>query len=200
MVKRGRLLIATSNPGKLREIRHVFADLDVELADLKEFGKLPQPLEDGLTFEENARKKALHYAGLTGLWTLADDSGLEVDALGGQPGVNSARFAGPAQDAAANNIKLIRCLGEVPPKRRSARFRCVIAIADGQRVSATAAGVFEGVIIDEPRGQNGFGYDPYFLLPELGQTVAELEPAHKNRISHRGQALQNIRPKLEALL
>ena len=199
-MKHRTLLIATSNPGKLREIRHVLADLDVKLLTLAECGELPEAVEDGPTFEDNARKKALHYSGLTGRWTLADDSGLEVDALDGRPGVNSARFAGPAQNAAANNARLIDCLRGVPPERRSARFRCVIAVADGGQVLATASGALEGVIIDEPRGHNGFGYDPHFLLPELGRTTAELDPEHKNRISHRGQALRNIRPQLEALL
>ncbi len=200
MVKHRKLLVATSNPGKLREIRHVFADLDVVLVTLAEFGELPEVLEDGLTFEDNAKKKARHYAGATGMWTLADDSGLEVDALDQRPGVNSARFTGPVQDAAANNAKLIALLRKVPPEQRSARFRCVIAVADPQRVLATASGTVEGVIIDQPRGRNGFGYDPHFLLPELGLTTAELDPEHKNRISHRGQALRDIRPKLETLL
>ncbi len=200
MVKRRQLLVATSNPGKLREIRHVLADLDVVLVTLAEFGELPEALEDGLTFEDNATKKARHYAGSTGRWTLADDSGLEVDALDQRPGVNSARFAGPGQDAAANNAKLIALLRNVPPERRSARFRCVIAVADPQRVLTTASGTIEGVIIDQPRGRNGFGYDPHFFLPERGLTTAELDPEHKNRISHRGQALRSIRPKLETLL
>ena len=161
---------------------------------------MPEALEDGLTFEENAKKKALHYARLTGLWALADDSGLEVDALGRRPGVNSARFARPQQDAAANNAKLIAQMRDVPPEKRSARFRCELALADGERILAAASGVIEGIIINEPRGENGFGYDPHFLQPQLGLTTAELTPEHKNRISHRGQALRNVRPKLEALL
>ncbi|MCP4590983.1 MAG: XTP/dITP diphosphatase [bacterium] len=200
MVKRASLLIATSNLGKLREIREVLADVDVALTTLDEWGELPEAVEDGATFEANARKKALHYARLTGLRTLADDSGLEVDALGGQPGVISARFAGPAQDSSANNAKLIADLQGVPAAERSARFRCVIAIADPGEVRAVASGVLKGEIIDQPRGACGFGYDPYFLLPELGRTTAELDPAYKNRISHRGLALQAIRPRLIALL
>lgn len=199
-MKRHKLLIATSNAGKLREIRHVFTDLAVELVTLAQFGELPPVVEDGRTFEDNAAKKALHYAELTGVWTLADDSGLEVDALNRGPGVHSARFAGPAQDAVANNAKLIACLRDVPRERRSARFRCAIAMADGRRVLATASGTIEGLIIDKPRGRNGFGYDPHFLLPELGRTTAELDPEHKNRISHRGQALRNVRPQLESIL
>ncbi len=199
-MKRRQLLLATSNAGKLREIRHVLAGLDVDLATLAEFAGLAEAVEDGLTFEDNAKKKALHYAALTGLWTLADDSGLEVDALGGHPGVNSARFAGPEQDPAANNAKLIAGLRDVPPEKRAARFRCALALADGRRILADASGVIEGLIIDEPRGQNGFGYDPHFLVPDLGLTTAELPPEHKNRISHRGQALRNIRSQLEALL
>ncbi|MFH0983123.1 MAG: RdgB/HAM1 family non-canonical purine NTP pyrophosphatase [Planctomycetota bacterium] len=197
---RRRLLIATSNPGKLAEIREVFADLEVEFVPLDELGQWPKAVEDGLTFEANAEKKALHYAARTGLWTLADDSGLEVDALDGLPGVNSARFGGPDQNAAANNAKLIAGLRDVPLEKRSARFRCALAVAAVGQVLATASGVIEGVIIDGPRGRNGFGYDPHFLVPKLGRTTAELSPEHKNRISHRGQALRNIRPRLEALL
>lgn len=200
MVNRRKLLIATTNPGKLREIRRVFADLDVELAGLEAWPGLPEPVEDGHTFEDNARIKARHYASLSGLWTLADDSGLEVDALGGRPGVNSARFAGPEQDPAANNAKLIAELRGVPAEQRTARFRCALALADGSGVLASASGVFEGVIIDRPRGTNGFGYDPHFLVPNFGLTAAELLPEHKNDISHRGQALRAIRPQIEALL
>ena len=200
MVDRRKLLVATSNAGKLREIRFVFADLPVELVSLAEFGEFPDVVEDEPTFEGNAGKKAIHYARLTGMWALADDSGLEVDALDGAPGVHSARFAGSPQNAAANNTKLIACLRNVPTERRAARFRCALAIADGERVLATADGAIEGAIIDESRGEGGFGYDPHFLLPQLGLTSAELDPAHKNRISHRGQALRKIRPALEALL
>jgi XTP/dITP diphosphohydrolase len=197
---RRTVLIATSNAGKLREIREVFAGWDLDWKALADYAGLPEPVEDRPTFAENAAKKALHYAALAGVWTLADDSGLEVDALDGAPGVSSARYAGPDQDSAANNVKLIAALRGVPAERRSARFRCALALSDGRSVLATASGAIEGVIIDEPRGRNGFGYDPHFLLPELGRTTAELDAAHKNSISHRGRALRSLQPQMEALL
>jgi len=206
-----RLLIATSNLGKLREVQAVLHDLPVELVTLREFPGVPEPVEDGHTFEENARRKALHYARHTGCWTLADDSGLEVDALHGAPGVYSARYAGPSATDAENNAKLIKALAGVPAAGRTARFRCAIALAPpeapragsraaGPVVVATACGDLEGVIIDEPRGSNGFGYDPHFLIPARGLTSAELPPDEKNAISHRGQALQAILPAIETIL
>jgi XTP/dITP diphosphohydrolase len=142
----------------------------------------------------------LHYAALTGCWTLADDSGLEVDALRGEPGVHSARYAGPGCDAAANNAKLVRKLSDMPPGQRMARFRCVIALASPEEVLAMASGALRGVIVDEARGAGGFGYDPHFFVPEYGTTTAEMSPEQKNRISHRGQALQAVRPAIERLL
>lgn len=200
MVTPRTILLATSNPHKVREIREVMHDLPVSWKTLADVHRMPDPVEDGRTFESNAVKKALHYAERSGLWTLADDSGLEVDALGGAPGVQSARYAGPEQDSAANNRKLVAALAGVPAERRTARFRCAIAVAAGDRVLATASGAVEGVIIDDPRGTNGFGYDPHFWIPGFGMTTAEMESAHKNAISHRGRALQSIRPALEALL
>ena len=160
----------------------------------------PEPVEDAETFEGNAAIKALHYARLSGGWALADDSGLEVDALGLAPGIRSARYAGSARDDAANNSKLMEQLAGVPTERRTARFRCAIALADSERVVATASGVVEGRIVDQPRGSNGFGYDPHFYVPEQGLTTAEMAPDQKNRISHRGQALRAIRPEIERLL
>jgi XTP/dITP diphosphohydrolase len=164
------------------------------------------PVEDGATFARNAALKAVHYSRLSGRWALADDSGLEVDALEGAPGVRSARYAaapagaGRAQVDRANNRKLIAELKDVPLERRTARFRCALALADGEQVLATAEGTIEGLIVDEPRGSNGFGYDPHFFVPRLGRTTAELSPEHKNRISHRGQAVQRFREALETLL
>ena len=185
----------------------MLAGLTVELTALRDYPGLPEPLEDADTFEGNARLKVLHYARLTGSWTLADDSGLQVDALGGEPGVRSARYAargdeiGPERcDDGVNNAKLIEKLAGVPPAKRTARFRCAIALASPDKVLATASGVVEGVIIDDPRGTNGFGYDPHFFVPELGMTTAEMPPAQKNRISHRGRALRAIRPAIERLL
>jgi XTP/dITP diphosphohydrolase len=194
------LLIATTNAGKLREAWAILDGLDVRLVALKERPDLPVPTEDGNSFEENAELKALHYARLSGCPALADDSGLEVDVLDGAPGVQSARYAGPACDAAANNAKLIRELAGVPEAKRAARFRCVVALADPEGVLATASGMVEGVIIDHARGANGFGYDPHFLVPERGLTTAEMSPEQKNSISHRGKALRAIRPAIERLL
>lgn len=200
MVEPRAILVATSNPNKLREILEVMHDLPIQWSTLTDHPPMPDAVEDGDTFEANAAKKALHYAHHSGMWALADDSGLEVDALGGAPGVHSARYAGPAQDSAANNAKLIANLRDVPVERRTARFRCAIAVAHGDEVVAEASGLIEGVIVDEPRGRNGFGYDPHFWVPEFGITTAEMEPDRKNAVSHRGNALRAIRPQLTALL
>lgn len=174
--------------------------LPVEIVTLDDYPNLPVAIEDQETFEANARFKALHYAGLTDALALADDSGLEVDALGGAPGVHSARYAGPQCDTAANNKKLVATLSGVEPGRRTARFRCAMALARGGEILATVAGKMEGVIVDEPRGRNGFGYDPHFFVADHGMTVAELAPPQKNRISHRGRALRAIRPALERIV
>ncbi|HOW18974.1 MAG TPA: XTP/dITP diphosphatase [Phycisphaerae bacterium] len=194
------ILIATTNRGKLREIAAVMEGLPVEWIALGDLPPMPECAEDADTFEGNAEKKAHHYARLGGLWTLADDSGLEVDALGGRPGVKSARFAGEPKSDARNNARLIQLLAGVPAERRTARFRCVLALVGDGRLLARTAGTVEGVIVDEPRGTNGFGYDPHFLIPSLGRTMAELSPDSKNRISHRGQALRAMRDALLRLL
>ena len=194
------ILVATGNPGKLGEVRVILGELGVEFRTLADVGDLPGPLENEDTFEANASVKARHYSRLTGHWTLADDSGLEVDALGGAPGVRSARYAGPQRSDADNNAKLIAELSHVADERRAARFRCALALADGERVLASSTGVIQGRIIDQPRGENGFGYDPYFLVPELGVTTAQMPPEQKNRISHRGQALRALAPSLARLL
>lgn len=200
MVDRRRILIATGNLGKLREVQAILSDLPVELVTLADGPPIPQALETGVTFEENAAIKALHYAAHFQCWTLADDSGLEVDALDGRPGVYSARYAGADADDAANNAKLIAALRGVPESARTARFRCAMALVFGDTLLATSSGMLEGVIIDEPRGHNGFGYDPHFLVPARRKTAAELPPEEKNRISHRGRALAALRPKLERLI
>ncbi len=174
--------------------------MGVRVATLSDYPGLPEPVEDADTFEGNAKLKALHYARLTGCWTLADDSGLVVDALGGEPGVHSARYAGPASDDAANNTKMIEKLVDVPVEKRTARFHCAIALANANQVIATALGAVDGIIVEDARGTNGFGYDPHFFVPEFGLTTAEMEPRQKNRISHRGQALRAIRPAIERLL
>ncbi len=186
------VLIATSNAGKLREIRRLTASSPINWLGLESFPALADAIESGTTFAQNARLKALHYAGLTRLRTLADDSGLIVDALDGAPGVYSARYAGEQSDDAANNRKLIARLAEVPPEQRSARFECAIAFAEPGRVLLESSGRVEGLIIDDPRGENGFGYDPHFLIERLGRTAAELSPDEKSAVSHRGQALQAL--------
>ncbi len=212
-VTRRPILIATGNQGKYREITQVLAEshpgdpLPVEWRSLADLPVgIDPPEETGRTFLDNAILKATAYSTATGWWTLADDSGLEVDALGGEPGVHSARYAGLPEGVprvaidAANNRRLIAALADVPRPRRTARFRCVMVIADGGQLLAQAEGAVEGLLIDEPRGHNGFGYDPHFLLPHLDRTMAELPPAEKNRISHRGQALRRIRELLRELL
>lgn len=193
------ILIATKNRGKLREVQNILAGLPVVWATLDQFLDLPDAVEDADTFAGNAERKAMHYARSTGLWTLADDSGLEVDALGGAPGVYSARYAGRQGDDAANNAKLIAQLAGVPAQQRTARFRCAIALAGPAGILATACGSFEGQIVDVPQGTNGFGYDPHFFVPELGMTAAQLSREQKNRISHRAQALSAIRPYINRL-
>lgn len=193
------ILVATRNVGKLREIRQLVADCPLICRGLDEFPELGDVAETGVTFAENARLKALHYAAATGLDTLADDSGLEVDALGGAPGVFSARYAGSPKDDAANNRKLVAALARVPAEQRTARFRCALALARGDTIVLEAAGTLEGRIIAEPRGDNGFGYDPHFLVPHLERTVAELPADQKNALSHRGQALRALRRDIEPL-
>lgn len=200
VVEKKTLLVATSNPGKLREIVAVLSDLPFEFKSLSDFPSLPDVIEDGETFMANAEKKARHFAELTGMVTLGDDSGLEVDCLDGRPGIHSARFAGEDKDDRANNAKLIAMLKDVPLPKRTARFRCAVVIADGNETVASAEGKIEGLIIDEPRGTGGFGYDPHFLVPQLDRTTAELDPDHKNRISHRGQALRRLRTRLQSTM
>ena len=194
------IVLATTNPGKLGEVLAVFDVANARLQSLTDFPTYPEPVEDGTTFAANAALKARYYSRMTGHWALADDSGLVVDALDGAPGILSARYAGTPGDDHANNAKLIQALATVPDNQRSARFRCAVALADGQDILATAEGVIEGRIIDHPRGSNGFGYDPHFLVPQLGLTTAELSPDEKNRRSHRGQALRAILPTIVALL
>ncbi|MFB3890550.1 MAG: RdgB/HAM1 family non-canonical purine NTP pyrophosphatase [Phycisphaerae bacterium] len=208
MTARGVIVLATRNPGKIREIRQVLAGLNVRIAGLEEYGDIPEPAEHGRTFAENARDKALYYARATGQWCLADDSGLAVDALGGAPGVRSARYAADDCPAGsprkvidrANNARLLRELSAVPDERRTARFICHLAMADGARVLIEASGSVEGVIGRQERGSNGFGYDPLFILPDRGLTTAELPADEKNLISHRGKALREFASLLKEYL
>ena len=195
-----QILLATGNAGKVREILDVLGDLPVKIRRLSEFPGLPEAVESGATFEENAAIKAMHYAGLTDLVTLAEDSGIEIDALGGAPGVYSARFSGEHGDDAANNAKVIEQLRTVPQARRTGRFRCVCVLASADKVIARAEGAIEGRILDELRGGGGFGYDPLFYVPELGCTTAEISREQKNQISHRGKALRAIKSQIEGWL
>jgi XTP/dITP diphosphohydrolase len=194
------ILLATHNAGKVREIRRITADHGWRWRSLDDFPDVPEAVEDADTFVANARKKALHYAAATGLLTLADDSGLEVDCLGGAPGVHSARYAGQGHDYAANNRKLVAAVAEFPLEQRTARFRCAMVLVRPGEVLFETDGSVEGVIVDEARGSGGFGYDPHFLLPDLGRTMAELEPDEKNALSHRGQALRAMLPAIERVL
>jgi XTP/dITP diphosphohydrolase len=196
------LVFATRNPGKLVELRQLLPDLlvlDIDEAARRTGRPIPEVVEDTDTFVGNATKKAREVSAATGLPALADDSGLEVDALSGAPGVFSAHYAGRHGDTAANNAKLLAALANVPPPR-TARFRAVLALADvtGPLGAAviTADGVCEGQILDAPRGTGGFGYDPLFLLPGRNQTMAELGPALKGQLSHRALAMAAIKPRL----
>ena len=182
------LLVATRNRGKLRELASLLADVPMRLASLDDVGIDDDVEETGATFEENAVLKATTYARASGLTTLADDSGLEVDALGGEPGVRSARYAGPDADDEMRVRFLLGKLRETRTGGRQARFRCVIAVAGPYGSVRTFAGACEGIIADAPRGRNGFGYDPVFLFPETGRTMAELSAEDKAAVSHRGMA------------
>jgi XTP/dITP diphosphohydrolase len=202
------MLLATGNPGKIREFRQLLGDLPLTLvtpADLREQGiELPDVIEDGDTFEHNARKKALELARATGILAMSDDSGLQVDVLGGAPGVRSARYAGEHCDDDDNNQRLVRELADVPFERRTARYRVVLAVADpegplGDDAHLEAA-TCEGHIQLEPRGQGGFGYDPHFQPVGHDRRMAELTPDEKNAISHRGKATRKMREFLERYL
>lgn len=186
------LVVATGNRGKLREIESICQGAVERLLSLADFPALPEVVEDGATFAENALKKALSAALATGIPALADDSGLVVDVLGGSPGVLSARFAGEGAGDAENNAKLLRKLLEVPAASRTAAFHCVVAICFPDGASRIFDGELKGLILLKPRGTGGFGYDPLFMVPEYGLTLAELPLEVKNRISHRGKALAQL--------
>lgn len=191
-----KLLIATRNTGKLGELTDLLGDVPFDLVSLNDLGINVEVEETGDTFEENAALKAETYAQLSGLPTLADDSGLEVDALGGEPGVRSARYAGDDATDADRIAFLLRKLENVPQERWSARFRCVIALAWPGELTEFHPGACEGMIVPEPRGSNGFGYDPVFLFPKMNRTMAELTADEKNRLSHRSVAAQSAAKSL----
>ena len=191
------LVAATGNPGKLVELERLLVGIGWEVVAQSALG-VESPPEDGLTFVENAIIKARHAAARSGRPALADDSGLVVDALGGAPGVRSARYAGEGSDDAANNEKLVRELAGVPPAERAARFECAVVWMRNSYdpVPLIARGTWAGRVLDAPRGTNGFGYDPLFLDPAAGLTAAELSPERKDALSHRGKALRALRAAL----
>jgi XTP/dITP diphosphohydrolase len=199
-----KILIATSNPGKLRDFAGAALRHGVEVEGIPDFSFLPPVVEDGVTFEENARKKAEAYSRhVPGEIVVADDSGLDIDALNGAPGVHSARYAAPDllkepheadanTDDEANKARVLRELTEVPPARRTGRFVCVLAAARDGKTLATFRGTAEGIILDAPRGTNGFGYDPLFYFPQIQKTFAELTAEEKSKYSHRGAAFRRF--------
>jgi XTP/dITP diphosphohydrolase len=191
------LVIATRNKNKLREFREVFKDLHIEVRSLDDFGPTPEAIEDGATFDENAYKKALHTAKILGLPAIADDSGLVVEALNGAPGVYSARYAGENATDDENCDKLLKALRGVDDRR--AHFQCVLSIAVPSGPALTYEGRCDGIIIDEKRGENGFGYDPLFYFEELGKTFAELSIEEKMRVSHRGKALAEVKKEVSMI-
>ena len=195
-----RLLLATRNPGKVREVRAILAGTGVELVGLDEvgLGEPPEVAETGTTFLENARLKARAYAAWAGMAALAEDSGLEVDALGGAPGVYSARYAGPGATDEANLARLLEALAGVPPERRTARFRCAAVLTDPELGEWHAEAAWEGRVTEAPRGRGGFGYDPVFQPTGWDRTSAEVPQEVKDAHSHRAQALRALRPAVAA--
>jgi len=194
------IVIGTKNRKKCQEIVAILRGLDVRVTCLADYGQVPSVPEAETSFEDNARAKALGYARATGEWCLADDSGLEVDALGGQPGVLSSRWGGEEGNDDLNNRRLLEELAKRPGEPPTARYRCVVALATPDRVLEVTEGTCEGRITDRPAGSNGFGYDPYFRVPEHGCTMAELAPEVKNRLSHRARAVEAMKIRLENLL
>lgn len=194
---RTKILLATSNRGKIKEITHILEGLDLELVTLDDYPGLQLPPEYGSTFRENALIKARAASAKAGVAALADDSGLEVDFLGGRPGIYSARYAGAEASDRDNWLKLLKELEGVPVEKRTARFRCVVALVWTGGVEEFYEGSLEGVIASEPKGTNGFGYDPVFFIPGTGKTAAELTPNEKNLLSHRAKALEKLKNSLE---
>src|SRR5688572_14574566 len=195
------LVLATRNAKKKQEILEILGDLPIKLHDLSAYPNAPEVVEDGTTFEANARKKAVETAKAIHQWVLGEDSGLVVPALGGAPGVYSARYAGKQGDDAANNRKLLSELAGFPEEKREAYYVCTAALADATgNVHAVVEGRCNGRIIDEHRGDGGFGYDPYFLIPEYHQTFGELSARVKHALSHRSRALARLQPALRQLL
>jgi len=201
MTSRRRILVVgTRNAGKCRELVELLAGLPVEVRSLTDYEGIAPHEETGTTFRENAAAKALAYARATGQWCVADDSGLEVPALGNEPGLYSSRWAGREGDDAANNRKLMERIAAGPPERRQARYVCVAVLASPEKVLLESCGTCEGMITDRPAGEGGFGYDPYFWVPELGKTMAELPPEVKHALSHRGKALRALADQMRRMI
>ena len=201
-----KILVATTNIGKIVELKAML-DLDAHWLDLSYYPEVEEIEEDGETFIENACKKAIGYARITGQWTIADDSGLQIDALGGEPGVRSARYSGEKtinDDGTLidhrNIAKVLKLLEGVPRAKRTARFFCSLCLASPEQTLIETEGTLEGLITNEEIGKNGFGYDPIFFIPHLNKTVAQLTSEEKNAISHRGNAIRKLKPMLEKLL
>lgn len=195
------LIIATRNKNKIKEIRELLKDLDVKVIGIDDGEwSIPEIIEDGNSFEENAIKKARVVAGITGKLTLSDDSGLEVDVLNGRPGIYSSRFAGETATDRENNIKLLQLLKDFPLERRYAQFHCVVAIAQTPDNVEVVEGICRGIIGFEEKGSSGFGYDPLFIHPDYNKTFAELGLGMKNKVSHRARALEKAKLILERLL
>ncbi len=203
-IMKQKILVATTNPGKVAELNSMLGD-DVQWVSLAQVGEVTEIVEDGETFQENARKKALGYAEATGMWTLADDSGLVIDALGGEPGVRSSRYSGERQGDRElldhkNMEKVLGLLKTVPHEKRTARFVCHLCLARPDKILVEAEGVLQGKIANLEVGSNGFGYDPIFFVENLNKTVAQLTTEQKNQISHRGNAIRKLKPLLKDLL
>lgn len=194
-----KIVLATRNMGKLKEIKEILRGLDLDILSLNDFPEVPPIIENGKTFKENALKKARFVSRYFNTPALADDSGLEVDALGKRPGIFSARYAGENATDEENNRKLIEELKGLPLEKRQARYQCVIAIVFSSDNEEVVEENCNGLIALEPKGSSGFGYDPLFYVPEYGKTMAELPPDIKNRISHRGKALAKLKKKLKSI-
>ncbi|MFP4473298.1 MAG: XTP/dITP diphosphatase [Candidatus Omnitrophota bacterium] len=194
------LIVASKNPGKLREIRELMAEFDLRVRSLADYPGHPEIVEDGGSFEENAAKKALTISRWTEGLVMGEDSGLEVDALEGRPGIYSARYSGEGATDESNNQLLLRELNDVPQEKRTARYRCAVVLSRGADILVSVEGTCEGAIAPEPAGSNGFGYDPLFFLPQYGRTFGQLDPQIKAQISHRAEAVNKFKDALRAVL
>ncbi|HQP10330.1 MAG TPA: RdgB/HAM1 family non-canonical purine NTP pyrophosphatase [Candidatus Omnitrophota bacterium] len=194
------LVVATKNKGKLREIRELLKEFDLKVTSLADYPDAPHIIEDGKNFAQNAIKKAATIALYTKKLTLGEDSGIEVKALGHEPGIHSARFSGPNATDQKNNAKLLRLLKDVPDHKRQARYQCFAALIDGHAIVDVVSGQCSGRITRHARGKNGFGYDPYFLIVRYGKTFGELDPVIKAKISHRARAMRKIKQSIRKYL